>query len=88
MPDLKTRDRKQRVTQAEIARRCGISRVAVAASLGDVSATTAVSPATAERVRRMAKKLGYRPNRVAQQLIRDSPVNGTSATVFRLTACP
>jgi DNA-binding LacI/PurR family transcriptional regulator len=64
-----TTPKRPRVTQQEIARRCGVSRVAVAVALGNnPRATTKVSAETAARIREVARELGYRPSLVARQL--------------------
>jgi DNA-binding LacI/PurR family transcriptional regulator len=53
----------------DIARRAGVSRMAVSAVLmGTGQGRIAVSPETAERIRDIARELDYRPNRAAQML--------------------
>ncbi|SNS31939.1 LacI family DNA-binding transcriptional regulator [Tropicimonas sediminicola] len=66
-----TTNRKRRVTQADVARRAGVSTAVVSAILNPNSATgVRVSPETAERVREVVRELGYTPNPIAQSLAR------------------
>lgn len=61
-----------RVRLVDIARRAGVSAAVVSAVLreraGERGSTTRVGAQTADRVRQVAKELGYRPNTAAQQL--------------------
>ena len=60
---------KPRITLAEIARRIGVSRAVVGrVLLGSGADVIRVAEPTAERIRKLATELGYRPNRSAQQL--------------------
>ena len=53
----------------DIAQKAGVSRMAVSAVLmGTGNGRVRVSTETAERIRKIADDLGYRPNRAAQQL--------------------
>ncbi|WP_166819969.1 LacI family DNA-binding transcriptional regulator [Thalassoroseus pseudoceratinae] len=53
----------------DVARRAGVSRMAVSAVLmGTGEGRIRVSPKTATRIRAAAQEIGYRPNRAAQQL--------------------
>ncbi len=56
------------VRLADVAKGAGVSRVTVSHVLHGSGANVRVSEATRERVRRIARQLGYRPNRSAQQL--------------------
>ncbi|MDR1281730.1 MAG: LacI family DNA-binding transcriptional regulator [Opitutaceae bacterium] len=53
------REGRGRVTLADIARRAGVSRVAVSYALREGTGTSA---GTRERIRAIAKELGYRPD--------------------------
>lgn len=54
------------VTQADIARRVGVSQRAVASVVGKGNSRIGVSAATREKILAVAKELGYRPHRGAQ----------------------
>src|SRR5436305_5059412 len=56
-------------TQAEVARRAGVSQRLVSAVLHDNAPNIRVSAGTRERVQRAAAELGYRPNAVARSLV-------------------
>lgn len=56
----------ERVTAADVARLAGVSQSAVSRVF---TPGRSASPATAEKVRRAAEKLGYRPNVLARSLI-------------------
>jgi DNA-binding LacI/PurR family transcriptional regulator len=58
---------RNRVTSVDVARHAGVSQSTVSLVLSD-KARGRVSEATQERVRRSARKLGYRPNVAAQAL--------------------
>lgn len=60
---------KQRVTAAEVARRAGVSQPTVSLILSR-NPKARVAPDTRERVLRIAEEIGYRPNRLAQGLVR------------------
>jgi DNA-binding LacI/PurR family transcriptional regulator len=55
-------------TLQDIARRVGVSKMAVSAALNDTSTTAGVSEATRSRIRAVARELGYRPNALARSL--------------------
>ena len=57
-----------RATQSDVAREAGVARSVVSLVLNGKAGTTRVSPETAARVKAAAKRLGYRPDRVAQNL--------------------
>jgi len=57
-----------RVTILDLARKLKLSQGAVSQALNGTPSTIRVSPKTAERVRKLADKLGYRPNRAARIL--------------------
>lgn len=60
---------RQIITLSEVARAAGLSKSAVSkALLGGGGKTTKVSEKNIRRVREIAERLGYRPNRIAQQL--------------------
>ncbi|SNY49880.1 transcriptional regulator, LacI family [Pseudooceanicola antarcticus] len=64
-------NKKRRVTQADVARRAGVSTAVVSATLNPNSATgVRVSQDTAKRVRAVMRELGYTPNPIAQSLAR------------------
>ena len=56
-----------RVTIADVAAKAGLSKSAVSLILNDRPGTR-LSPETAERVRRIAEELNYRPNPAARTL--------------------
>jgi DNA-binding LacI/PurR family transcriptional regulator len=56
------------ITLVELARRLKLSPGAVSHALNGTASTIRVSPKTGERIRKMAAKLGYRPNRAARIL--------------------
>ena len=56
------------VTQREVAAESGVSRATVSIVLNNAPLARYISPATRERIQRVAKKLGYRPNMVARSL--------------------
>ena len=57
-----------RVTMAEIARRCGVSRSTVSRVLSGQAERYRISAQTAAAIRESARQLGYRPNTVARSL--------------------
>jgi len=57
-----------RVTMADIARTCGVSRSTVSRVLSGQSERYRISDATAGKVRNAARELGYLPNTVARSL--------------------
>lgn len=57
----------RRVTQAEVAAAAGVSKTAVSFALNDPEGGR-LSTETVERVARIARELGYRPNRTARSL--------------------
>lgn len=61
-------DEQMRVTQADVARRAGVSRAVVSYVINN--GPRAVSAATRQRVLRAIEELGYRPNKHAQGLKR------------------
>ncbi|CAH0120665.1 MULTISPECIES: LacI family DNA-binding transcriptional regulator [unclassified Paenibacillus] len=67
---------KKRVTLDDIAKEVGISKMAVSLAMRD---DVSVSQETIERVKEVARRLGYTPNRFAQGL-----VNGKSYTIALL----
>ena len=56
------------VTQREVAAESGVSRATVSIVLNNAPLARYISPQTRERIQRVAKKLGYRPNMVARSL--------------------
>ncbi len=59
----------KKVTLIDIARAAGVSRSAVArVILGTGGDAVRVSEETSEKIQQMARRLGYSPNRLAQQL--------------------
>ena len=56
---------RQNVTQADLARRLGVTQMTVSRAL---NGTGNLSPATRERVQELARKLGYRPNGMARRV--------------------
>ena len=58
-----------RVTATEVARKAGVSQPTVSLVLSR-NPKARVAPATRERVLKIAQELGYRPNRLAQGLVR------------------
>lgn len=60
---------KHRVTAAEVARRAGVSQPTVSLILSR-NPKARVAPDTRDRVLRIAEEIGYRPNRLAQGLVR------------------
>jgi LacI family transcriptional regulator len=59
------------ITLADVAKAAGVSKSAVSkVLLGGGGKTTVVGDKTARRVRLAARRLRYRPNRIAQQLVR------------------
>ena len=56
------------VTQREVAAESGVSRATVSIVLNSAPLARYISPQTRERIQRVAKKLGYRPNMVARSL--------------------
>ncbi|MBN1554656.1 MAG: LacI family DNA-binding transcriptional regulator [Phycisphaerae bacterium] len=64
-----TNSRRKRVSLSDIAAIAGVSTVAVAKALnGSGGKKVGVSKATAEKIRKIARKLDYRPNPIARQL--------------------
>jgi DNA-binding LacI/PurR family transcriptional regulator len=61
---------KKRPTQADVARRAGVSRGTVSLVLNRTASRVPISQETQERVLAAAKELGYSPNPVAQMLAR------------------
>ena len=62
-------NRKKRITLADIAASANVSKMTVAYALSAAgSKTTRVSEETADKVRKVAEELGYRPNVAARQL--------------------
>lgn len=55
-------------TQADIAKKLGISQGAVASVVGSYSGQCLLNPEMAAKVRRVAEEMGYRPHRQAQLL--------------------
>ncbi len=64
------RQRRGRVTAADVARVAGVSRIAVSRAFTEGAS---VAPETRRRIREAAEELGYRPNALARQLNRRSP---------------
>lgn len=62
--------RQRRVTSKDVAERAGVSAATVSAVLNNARGNVRVSPATRDRIERIASELGYSPNRVAQALRR------------------
>lgn len=61
------------ITQADVAKVAGVSQSAVSkALLGGGGKTTKVSEKVAEHIRNVAESLGYRPNLLAQRLVRST----------------
>jgi len=60
---------KHRVTAAEVAKRAGVSQPTVSLILSR-NPKARVAPETRQRVLRIAEEIGYRPNRLAQGLVR------------------
>ncbi len=68
-PSMKKKASKPRVRLIDVAQEAGISRVAVGQVLiGTGGPRVRVSAATRQRVLEIANRLGYRPDRIAQQL--------------------
>lgn len=60
---------KPRITLADIAQRVGVSKGVVSVALhGSERGNIRVGPATAEKIKALAKELGYIPNQAARQL--------------------
>ncbi len=62
--------KSKRPTQADVARRAGVSRGTVSLVLNQTEYRVPISPETRERVVAAAQELGYMPNPVAQMLVR------------------
>lgn len=62
--------RQRRVTSKDVAKRAGVSAATVSAVLNNARGNVRVSPATRDRIQRIASELGYSPNRAAQALRR------------------
>lgn len=58
----------KRVTIREVARLAGVSTATVSKVLNKAKSQVAISPDTVERVERVCREAGYRPNRSAQSL--------------------
>ncbi len=58
---------RSRPTQKDVAEKAGVSQATVSMVLGD-KLTTSIPEETVERIRAIAKELGYSPNRLAQAL--------------------
>lgn len=67
--DVPMRISKSRVTALEVARKAGVSQPTVSLVLSR-NANARIAPETRARVLRAAEELGYRPNRLAQGLVR------------------
>lgn len=59
---------RRRVTLTDVADRAGVSATTASYILNDRSAQMRIAAGTEERVRRVARELGYRPNRSARSL--------------------
>ena len=71
-----------RVTQSEIARRLGVSRQVVGCALGLYNGSNIkLPPETIQKIQKLAKELGYRPNRLAQI------INGRKSGVIGVLNC-
>ncbi len=69
---------KHRPTIADIARRAGVSKVAVSYALND---RPGVSPATRASIKAIAQEIGWRPNSAARALTGPAPTPSASRCV-------
>lgn len=68
MPRVPATSSVHRVRLADVAREARVSHVTVSMVLNNKGGRSRVSAATAERIRRIARRLNYRPNMAARQM--------------------